>query len=79
MRNIPGINETCGKQQPESELRDLYYVHAEPEFDRGLPQNVSAIVGKTAFLTCVVRSLKPTQKVRGSENGYEANYRNAQY
>ena len=27
-------------------------------------QNVSALVGKTAFLTCVVRNLKPTQRVR---------------
>lgn len=59
-----GINETCGKHQHDnSELRDLYYVHSKPEFDNGFPQNVSAIVGKTAFLTCVVRNLKPTQKV----------------
>lgn len=63
--HITGINETCGKQKHDnSELRDLYYVHSKPEFDNGFPQNVSAIVGKTAFLTCVVRNLKPTQKVR---------------
>jgi len=59
-----GINETFGKHHhSESELRDLYYVHSRPEFDKHPPQNVSAIVGKTAFLTCVVRNLKPTQKV----------------
>jgi len=59
-----GINETLGRQHhSDQELRDLYFVHAKPEFDSNLPHNVSAIVGKTAFLTCVVRNLKPTQQV----------------
>ena len=58
-----GINETLGKYHRDSELRDLYYVHSKPEFDNSQPTNVSSIVGKTAFLTCVVRNLKPSQKV----------------
>ena len=32
-------------------------------FDYQMPQNVSSIVGKTAFLTCVVKNLKSSQKV----------------
>ena len=34
-------------------------------------QNVSALVGKTAFLTCVVRNLKPTQRVSISNNDHD--------
>ena len=60
---IPGINEAQGKHQRDTELRDLFYVHAQPEFDARLPTNVSAVLGRTAFLTCVVRNLKPSQKV----------------
>jgi len=58
-----GINEAQGKHQRDTELRDLFYVHAQPEFDARLPTNVSAVLGRTAFLTCVVRNLKPSQKV----------------
>merc|ERR1712064_234232 len=58
-----GINEAKGKHQRDTELRDLFYVHAQPEFDTRQPTNVSAVLGRTAFLTCVVRNLKPSQKV----------------
>ena len=44
-------------------LEDAYLKNALPYFDTIMPQNVSAVVGKTAFLTCVVKNLKPTQKV----------------
>ena len=58
-----GINETTGSQHGLGNLQDLFSVHSQAEFDRNLPQNVSAIVGQTAFLSCLVRNLKPTQKV----------------
>ena len=44
-------------------LEDSFLTKSLPEFDKVQPQNVSALVGKTAFLTCVVRNLKPTQRV----------------
>ena len=46
-----------------SGLEDSFLTKSLPEFDKVQPQNVSALVGKTAFLTCVVRNLKPTQRV----------------
>lgn len=60
-----GISETGGVQQIEkrSVLQDSFLTNSVPEFDNMQPQNVSALVGKTAFLTCVVRNLKPTQRV----------------
>jgi len=58
-----GINETTGSHHGVGELQDLFSLHSQAEFDKDLPQNVSAIVGQTAFLSCLVRNLKPTQKV----------------
>lgn len=61
-----GISETAGVQQSQAKrniLEDSFLSHTIPEFDPTPPQNVSALVGKTAFLTCVVRNLKPTQRV----------------
>jgi len=60
-----GISETGGVQHHErrSVLQDSFLTNSLPEFDTIQPQNVSALVGKTAFLTCVVRNLKPTQRV----------------
>jgi hypothetical protein len=43
-------------------LVDTFLTSKQPEFDREKQQNVSALVGKTAFLTCSVHNLKPTQK-----------------
>ncbi len=43
--------------------QDGYFSSQYPEFDRTKPQNVTALVGKTAFLTCGVYNLKPNQKV----------------
>ena len=43
-----------------------YFVHLIKTFR----QNVSALVGKTAFLTCVVRNLKPTQRVCVNRHRY---------
>ena len=60
---LPGINEATGSHHGVGELQDLFSLHSQAEFDRELPQNVSAIVGQTAFLSCQVRNLKPTQKV----------------
>ena len=62
---ISGISETGGVQHIErrSILQDSFLTNSLPEFDTIQPQNVSALVGKTAFLTCVVRNLKPTQRV----------------
>ena len=37
----------------------------EPFFDNSPPQNVSALIGKTAFLTCVVKNLGKAKSVRG--------------
>ena len=36
---------------------------SEPYFDATPPRNVSALVGKTAFLTCVVRNLGKAKSV----------------
>ncbi len=36
----------------------------EPHFDESVPHNVSALIGRTAFLTCVVRNLGKTKSVR---------------
>jgi len=60
-----GISETGGAQHMDrrSVLQDSFLTKSLPEFDTIQPQNVSALVGKTAFLTCVVRNLKPTQRV----------------
>ena len=63
MDSLPGINETTGSHHGVGELQDLFSLHSQAEFDPDLPQNVSAIVGQTAFLSCLVRNLKPTQKV----------------
>ena len=59
------ISRIDGKNYFESSemLEDAYLKNALPYFDTIMPQNVSAVVGKTAFLTCVVKNLKPTQKV----------------
>ena len=41
-------------------------VKDEPFFEEGkniAPQNVSALIGKTAFLTCVVRNLGKAKSV----------------
>ena len=77
--SLPGINETTGSHHGMGELQDFFSVHSHAEFDRDLPQNVSAIVGQTAFLTCLVRNLKPTQKVNfriflGIRSYYGAQY-----
>lgn len=61
-----GISETVGVQQGRdgrNVLEDSFLTNTIPEFDPTPPRNVSALVGKTAFLTCVVRNLKPTQRV----------------
>lgn len=61
-----GISKIDGMQSFERRaiLEDSYLAkNTVPEFDTTPPQNVSALVGKTAFLTCVVRNLRPTQKV----------------
>ena len=63
IHSLPGINETRGSHHGLGELKDLFSLHSQAEFDRNLPQNVSAIVGQTAFLSCLVRNIKPTQKV----------------
>ena len=63
--SFSGICETGGTQYMErrSGLEDSFLTKSLPEFDNVQPQNVSALVGKTAFLTCLVRNLKPTQRV----------------
>ena len=59
------IRESCGKHHSDVHhfLEDNYLKKSLTHFDFLQPQNVSAILGKTAFLTCVVKNLKPTQKV----------------
>jgi hypothetical protein len=59
-----GLNESKGawNGQKRSVLVDTFLTSKQPEFDREKQQNVSALVGKTAFLTCSVHNLKPTQK-----------------
>ena len=59
------ICESSGKHQKEVEsyVKEHFERQGVAHFDNQQPQNVSAIVGKTAFLTCVVRNLKPSQKV----------------
>lgn len=37
----------------------------EPSFDESVPHNVSALIGRTAFLTCVVKNLGKTKSVSG--------------
>lgn len=62
----PGLKETRGAwsgQQKRSVLEDTFFTNKQPEFDRNKQQNVTALVGKTAFLACSVRNLKATQKV----------------
>ena len=44
-------------------LEDVYFSNKLPEFDRTKSQNVTALVGKTTFLTCSVKNLKHNQKV----------------
>ncbi len=63
---LAGLNESKGawNGQKRSVLVDTFLTSKQPEFDREKQQNVSALVGKTAFLTCSVHNLKPTQKVR---------------
>jgi len=62
---IKEIRESCGKHHSDVHhfLEDNYLKKSLTHFDFLQPQNVSAILGKTAFLTCVVKNLKPTQKV----------------
>ena len=59
------IQESTGiKQGDIHETDSLKKSESAPAyFDYQLSQNVSAVLGKTAFLTCVVKNLKPTQKV----------------
>ena len=59
------ITESNGSSQGElhNAIDDSFMKKSVAKFDYQLPQNVSAIVGKTAFLTCVVKNLKPSQKV----------------
>ena len=59
------ICESSGKHQKEVEsyVKERFERQGVAHFDNQQPQNVSAIVGKTAFLTCVVKNLLPTQKV----------------
>ena len=62
------IRESSGKHQREvqpslASLDDNFSKKSVANFDYHLSQNVSAIVGKTAFLTCVVKNLQPSQKV----------------
>ena len=59
------ICESSGKHQKEVQIyaKEGFQRHEAAHFDYQQPQNVSAIVGKTAFLTCVVKNLLPTQKV----------------
>ena len=59
------ICESSGKhlKEVESYVKERFERHEVAHFDNQQPQNVSAIVGKTAFLTCVVKNLLPTQKV----------------
>lgn len=59
------ITESNGSSQGElhNSIDDTFMKKSVAKFDYQLPQNVSAIVGKTAFLTCVVKNLKPSQKV----------------
>jgi hypothetical protein len=45
-------------------LEESFLANKQPEFDSHMQDNVTALVGKTAFLACSVRNLKPTQKVR---------------
>ena len=62
----PGLSDTRGVHQLErssSVLQDSFLGQTVPEFDQLQSKNVTALVGKTAFLTCVVRNLKPTQRV----------------
>ena len=40
----------------------------EPFFDESVPHNVSALIGKTAFLTCVVKNLGKTKSVSGTQH-----------
>ena len=44
------------KDQPYFDLRGV-------EGKSGIPQNVSALIGKTAFLTCVVKNLGKSKSV----------------
>lgn len=61
---VEEICESSGKHQKEIQRYDKeHYERHVAHFDYQQPQNVSAIVGKTAFLTCVVKNLLPTQKV----------------
>jgi len=62
---IKEITESNGSSQGElhNSIDDTFMKKSVAKFDYQLPQNVSAIVGKTAFLTCVVKNLKPSQKV----------------
>ena len=59
------ICESSGKHQKEVEIytKEHFQTHEAAHFDYQQPQNVSTVVGKTAFLTCVVKNLLPTQKV----------------
>ena len=59
------IRESCGKHHSDVHnfLEENYPKKSLTHFDSLQPKNVSAILGKTAFLTCVVKNLKPTQKV----------------
>ena len=59
------VRESSGNHQGDlqNSVANTNLLKKSAHFDYELPQNVSAVVGKTAFLTCVVKNLKPTQKV----------------
>ena len=59
------ICESSEKHQKQVQIhaKERFQRHEAAHFDYQQPQNVSAIVGKTAFLTCVVKNLLTTQKV----------------
>ena len=64
------VLNVSGRFNSEELARDMTVgddVKDEPFFDQGVatkaPQNVSALIGKTAFLTCVVRNLGKAKSV----------------
>ena len=63
-----------GRFNSEELSRDITVgddVKEEPFFEEGrniAPQNVSALIGKTAFLTCVVRNLGKAKSVSSHQH-----------
>ena len=66
---ISDVLNVSGRFNSEELSRDMTVgddVKDEPFFEEGkniAPQNVSALIGKTAFLTCVVRNLGKAKSV----------------